>query len=288
MEPDSNNLAHAYVQDFVLEHLEETSNNSIKREGGMGCRGGGLPPFQRAPQHLLTPPGSEEHHHHSIYPMDQVGMEPRSLLTLVPQPGTPPITPPVSTSPATPGYQAPGMVEDLNWCPQPGLRTEPLDLRPHCTSDMPNGPEWVHTSVITNGGCQKYHDYLDDDLPLSRGSSVLRSHPGGPSPGGVSYNGDDILNDDALMSLTVRELNKRLHGFPREEVVRLKQKRRTLKNRGYAQNCRSKRLQQRHELELRNRQLMSELDKLQMEFNQVVLERNYLREKLQQCPQTFT
>ena len=33
-----------------------------------------------------------------------------------------------------------------------------------------------------------------------------------------------------LVTLSVRELNKRLHGYAREDVVKLKQKRRTLKS----------------------------------------------------------
>ncbi|XP_047000889.1 transcription factor MafA-like [Schistocerca americana] len=93
---------------------------------------------------------------------------------------------------------------------------------------------------------------------------------------------EDILNDDALMSLSVRELNKKLHGYPREEVVRLKQKRRTLKNRGYAQNCRSKRLQQRQELEVTNRTLVAELQRLKVELARVTQERDLYKQRLEQ------
>jgi uncharacterized small protein (DUF1192 family) len=93
--------------------------------------------------------------------------------------------------------------------------------------------------------------------------------------------GDGILNDDALMLLSVRELNKRLHGFPREEVVRLKQKRRTLKNRGYAENCRSKHLQQRHELEAINRNLQAELHRFKLLLSRVAQERDNYKQRLE-------
>ncbi|KAK7862989.1 hypothetical protein R5R35_014544 [Gryllus longicercus] len=108
-------------------------------------------------------------------------------------------------------------------------------------------------------------------------------HPGGHvGGGGGPYSGDDILNDEALMSLSVRELNKKLHGFPREEVVRLKQKRRTLKNRGYAQNCRSKRLQQRHELEMTNRTLHAELQRTKVELARLAQERDLYKSRYEQ------
>ncbi|XP_076647029.1 maf family bZIP transcription factor traffic jam isoform X1 [Halictus rubicundus] len=123
--------------------------------------------------------------------------------------------------------------------------------------------------------------------------SVSSCGAGGPSPAHRTGNGlysncgsnnpqEELMNDELLMSLSVRELNKRLHGCPREEVsqvVRLKQKRRTLKNRGYAQNCRSKRLQQRHDLETTNRNLQNELQRIKIELTRVQQERDLYKQR---------
>lgn len=61
-----------------------------------------------------------------------------------------------------------------------------------------------------------------------------------------------------LINMSVKELNKRLSSCPSFVVAKLKRCRRTLKNRGYAKNCRIRRMAARDRLEQINIRLVDE------------------------------
>lgn len=225
-------------------------------------------------------------------------------------PGTPPDTPPhpgasphhpnhyfqMESAPPPPPPPHPHIIqhrptvhEDIMWLQQSAVRIEPqpLDLRPNCGSDHDNGG-WMpphHTTVIAGG--KRLHDYVHPQdvgglSPLGGMSSRSSMSPVMSQPSTRSsrhHSGVDAISDKELVHLTVRDLNKRLHGYPRDVVVRLKQKRRTLKNRGYAQNCRTKRVNQRQQLELTNRALQAEMQRIKTELGRALQERDYYRQR---------
>lgn len=70
------------------------------------------------------------------------------------------------------------------------------------------------------------------------------------------------ISPTQLIEMSVKELNKRLIDSPSFIVSKLKRCRRTLKNRGYAKNCRIKRIAAKNQLEQVNMSLSLEIREL--------------------------
>jgi len=110
----------------------------------------------------------------------------------------------------------------------------------------------------------------------SRGTSVKRSSRHsrhlGPAHSGSWF------SDEYLVNIPTKEFNRKIHalGLSPDETRKLKQKRRTLKNRGYAQNCRQKRVGSYKEMR-------DEITALKQQVRQLCAEKELLvRESRQQ------
>jgi len=76
-----------------------------------------------------------------------------------------------------------------------------------------------------------------------------------------------IIADSELINIDIKELNKMLKekGISKELSVRLKQRRRTLKNRNYASSCREKKDEEIQSLERLKGQEVEEVSKMEEE-----------------------
>ncbi|CAL9695034.1 unnamed protein product [Knipowitschia caucasica] len=155
--------------------------------------------------------------------------------------------------------------EDVYWVggyqPHPG--PDPLSLTPEDAVEALIGSNPHHYDF--RGTYEEHHHHHH----LSQLHSQVQVH------GRL----EDRFSDDQLVSMTVRELNRQLRGFSKEDVIRLKQKRRTLKNRGYAQSCRFKRVQQRHLLESEKTSLQNQVSQLQQDLLRISKERDLYKDK---------
>lgn len=302
---ETEHLAAEYVEGFELEHLEDVS---VKREERtQNARTPSIPPTEwvhsEEPTPRLITHRQWVEDHRRLPPLSPPPSEPMygpqpvlvNMALVSGDPGTPPETPPISHSPMlTSGCRnGTGLMEEMMWLPQQ-LRQDqqPLDLRPlHCIPGNPD-QDWDRRDYIMNIPIDHHLHHSNGMIPQllhQRPMSVCSGSQLSPRMNHLNDSGystctssEDLgISDDLLMKLSVRELNKRLHGFDKDDVMRLKQKRRTLKNRGYAQNCRSKRLQQKQDLEITNRTLTEQLRSVRAELLRVVQERDMLRQRLQ-------
>lgn len=95
------------------------------------------------------------------------------------------------------------------------------------------------------------------------------------------------ISDEELVMLTVRELNKKLKKFSRSDILRYKQRRRLLKNRGYAQKCRTRRVQQYKTLSEDNSELYKQIDDLREMVSLYQKQRDEYRSKYAKLKSKF-
>ncbi|XP_059142175.1 transcription factor MafB-like [Physella acuta] len=154
----------------------------------------------------------------------------------------------------------------------PSVKSETQDLSGRCNNEFDIDYDEDNELDVEDDSQSIASSSCMTSIKSSRRNSV-RSPPMSPE--------SSVIDDDDLVSLPVRELNRRLQGCPKSEVQRLKQKRRTLKNRGYAQNCRSKRMQQKSELETTNKSLLQQISDLKRQLSASVRERDFYRQRCQ-------
>uniref|UniRef100_A0A8C5QV62 Transcription factor MafB n=1 Tax=Leptobrachium leishanense TaxID=445787 RepID=A0A8C5QV62_9ANUR len=235
-----------------------------------------------------------------------------------------PISTPCSSVPSSPSFSPTEQkthLEDLYWMANSYQQVNPeaLNLTPEDAVEALIGPHQIPPQLQGFDGFRGHHHHHHNNHHQYQGAVTHEEmghqhphhhhhhhHQASPSPSGSSTSSQQLQNshqqhhhhhqssnqvedrfsDDQLVSMSVRELNRHLRGFTKDDVIRLKQKRRTLKNRGYAQSCRFKRVQQKHHLENEKTQLIQQVEQLKQEVARLARERDAYKIKCEKLSNT--
>lgn len=150
---------------------------------------------------------------------------------------------------------------------------------PESTLDLDGMPAWLSEAFPTQLLCEDDNpSELSNTSPSpSESSSTSTGHF---FPQEMSAN-EALFTDKELRELGVKEINNllKLRGLTKEEVHRVKQRRRTLKNRGYAQHSRLRRIENKNNLETTRDNLQKELEQVQRQLAATSRERDFFKNK---------
>eukprot|EP00094_Tigriopus_californicus_P008032 TCALIF_07732-PA protein Name:"Similar to MAFK Transcription factor MafK (Gallus gallus)" AED:0.09 eAED:0.09 QI:0/0.66/0.5/1/0.33/0.5/4/828/385 len=147
---------------------------------------------------------------------------------------------------------------------------------------VPMGPGGTDQRFVV--GNQSHMKWMEQSRPGSAMSNTGSGKMKGVGSRSLLYEpmASDCIPDDQLAQLSVKELNKRVQNLTRDDIVKLKQRRRTLKNRGYAMNCRLRRQMHKEGLESQLNDMRDRFYNALKERDAVIKERDYLRNQLNQ------
>lgn len=100
--------------------------------------------------------------------------------------------------------------------------------------------------------------------------------------GKVNLAGGTKITDEELRTISVRELNRKLKqsGCSKEQAINIKQRRRTLKNRGYAANCRHKRQSQTQQLTIDLKRVQAAEEKLRYAYQEIAKQKEEMGQQI--------
>lgn len=172
------------------------------------------------------------------------------------------------------------------WITNTEEKEEKAQHVPDSTLDLNGMPAWLSET------CQPR---ILDDLNILNTTAVVASEEFSPAPSECSstsnshfFSEDEQLSpnemkftEKELRELSVKDINRLLkeRGLSKDEIARVKHRRRTLKNRRYAQHSRLRRIETKNNLEVEKKSLSQELEKLRQQVTAVERERDMYKDK---------
>ncbi|XP_068721248.1 transcription factor MafK-like [Montipora capricornis] len=158
------------------------------------------------------------------------------------------------------------------------LPEEKEDLTNVPILDLNEMPEWMSENQQPQLLCVEANDLPSPSPSVSSFSSTGQY---------VGYEEQNISAKEALFTeqelreLSVKEINRllKVRGLSKQEIDRVKHRRRTLKNRGYAQHSRLRRIETKNNLEEENTNLLKELERVKKQVCSVEKERDIFKSK---------